>query len=547
MKSRRAKEVERLKEELERIKDNKKRLAAIKPEEKPYFLWHLYFMDVFDNGGFDIVIGNPPYIQLQSMGSDADDLQKANYDTYTRTGDIYCLFYEQGNNLLKDEGVLTYITSNNWMRTKYGELLRKYFVEKTNPIKLLNFEDTRIFQSATVETNILVSRKQNNENKLAALAIKPDYQIGGAIASYFNSNHIIIDELTSDDWVILSKKDFEVKQIISQVGTKIKELPLVIYRGVTTGLSEAFFIDESTKDELINSNNSSSEIIKPLLRGRDIKRFATLNNDGQYLIFTRKGIDINRYPAVKAYLKKFYEKLKPKEKGDKVGRKPGDYKWYEVQDNTAYYPEFEKDKIVWLVLSDKPQFALDVHKYYTSDSTFIMTGENLKFLCAILNSKVSEWYFDKIAPSSGMGTNMWKKYKIEKLPIAEVKSDEIRKKFEILLDYLIFLNDETKPQVNPYTENSKLAPVIEDVLNMMVYELYFEQHMKEEEIDVLKFVDTEKLFKDISDIKDDEEKKEIIGKVYSKLQEQENPIRNRIISSNIKSTDIIRRINSTTH
>ncbi|MBK7447814.1 MAG: Eco57I restriction-modification methylase domain-containing protein [Ignavibacteria bacterium] len=114
-------------------KARKKLIEFEKHNERPYFLWHLYFKDVFDKGGFDIMIGNPPYIQLQKITDEADILQKANYETFTRTGDIYCLFYEQGNKLLKPNGTLCYITSNTWMRTKFGELLRKYFAEKTNP------------------------------------------------------------------------------------------------------------------------------------------------------------------------------------------------------------------------------------------------------------------------------------------------------------------------------------------------------------------------------------------------------------------------------
>ncbi len=137
------------------------------------------------------------------------------------------------------------------------------------------------------------------------------------------------------------------------------------------------------------------------------------------------------------------------------------------------------------------------------------------------------------------------KYKIEILPIPTIPS--YKDEFEILVDYLIFLNDITKPQINPYTENDKLAPVFEEVLNMCVYELYFTEHMKDEEIDIIQYINMENHFRAISGLSSDNEKKFIIRQVYSKLQEQDNVIRNRIISSNIKSRNIIRRINSTTH
>ncbi|MBS1631238.1 MAG: Eco57I restriction-modification methylase domain-containing protein, partial [Bacteroidetes bacterium] len=148
------------KKQLEELDAVEEKLVALqKTEDKPYFLWHLWFKDVFDKGGFDIIIGNPPYIQLQKMGYDADILESANYTTFSKSGDIYCLFYEQGNNLLKADGNLCYITSNSWMKTKYGKPLRNYFSNNTDPIKLLNFEDTKIFQTAVVETNIILFKK----------------------------------------------------------------------------------------------------------------------------------------------------------------------------------------------------------------------------------------------------------------------------------------------------------------------------------------------------------------------------------------------------
>lgn len=198
--------------DLDKIQATKAKLLKIQEtDERPYFLWHLYFKDVFDQGGFDVMIGNPPYIQLQKMGKEADILQEAGFETFARTGDIYCLFYEKGIDLLKkNEGVLSYITSNSWMKTKYGESLRKFFVEKTNPIKLLNFEDTQIFPSATVEVNILIAKRESWNKKLEAVAVKGDYKVGTSINDYLNKNSIILDDLSKESWVILSKPDYEI-------------------------------------------------------------------------------------------------------------------------------------------------------------------------------------------------------------------------------------------------------------------------------------------------------------------------------------------------
>ena len=143
-----------IKGKIDNLNLKREELSEMNPEEKPYFLWHLYFMDVFNTGGFDIVIGNPPYIQLQKMGKYTDALQNLEYETFKRTGDIYTIFYEKGIDILKKGGILTIISSNTWMRTKFGGDLRQFFISNSNPQKLLNFEDTKIFPSATVEINI---------------------------------------------------------------------------------------------------------------------------------------------------------------------------------------------------------------------------------------------------------------------------------------------------------------------------------------------------------------------------------------------------------
>lgn len=562
LKGRRAKEIDKLKAELERIKDNKKRLAAIEPEQKPYFLWHLYFMDVFDKGGFDIVIGNPPYIQLQKMGEDCDDLEKASYDTYTRTGDIYCLFYEQGNNLLKDDGVLTFITSNKWMNAAYGKHLRKYLLEDTNPLLLIDFSKTVVFPAAVVFVNILMFRNESNNNQMNGVKAQADFQIGKTpLADYVNEKSVELKNLNDDNWSVAEKLDFEITKRVEEVGIAIKNWDLKFFRGITSGFTHAFHITEDDRATLIRQDKKSKEIIKPLLRGKDIKRWK-YDYQKLYIINSHNGvreeniprIDVeNDYPAIYKYLLQFYDKKSPKAVRNEDGtyqtlkdrQDQGDH-WTNLR-NCAFIQEFEREKIIWIEISDRANYCLDTEGHYLTNSAYFITGKNLKYLLALLNSRLMDFYFFQKTAQIAGGRKRYTKQYVELLPIPQLDDEILIRKFEIIVEYLIFLNDVTKPQVNPYTENTKLAPVFEDVLNMMVYELYFKDHMKEEEIDVLKYIDTEKLFKDLSTYKEDEEKKSIISKAYSKLQEQDNPIRNRIISSNIKSKDIIRRVNSTTH
>jgi len=544
-------------EELDAIEE--KLVALQKSDDKPYFLWHLWFKDVFDKGGFDIMIGNPPYIQLQKMTDEATLLQDASYDTFTRTGDIYCLFYEQGNKLLKSKGNLCYITSNTWMRTKFGELLRKYFATQTNPIKLLNFEDTKIFQTATVETNIILFKNEPFEGKLQSVAVKTDYSIGTSISEYLNKNAIILNELPEDGWIILPKQDYEIKSQVANKGKQLKDWDIEFYRGFLTGFNDAFFIDAAKRKELIAKEPKLKSLIKPLLRGRNIRKYSYAF-DELYVIFipwhfplgkdeisgASKEAEValkNEYPVLYEHLLQYKKELSERNKSETGVR----YEWYCLQRAAATYEkEFENEKLVWLSISDKPAFAYDLEKRYVTAPAYIMTSKkaDIKYLLSFLNSKTMEWYLDKVSSSTGQGTNQWSKIFVEQLPIPEPPSKSIQIKFETLADYLIFLNDETKPPVNPYTDNASIAIVFEDVVNMMVYELYFEEHMKQEEIDVLQFVN-ETTFPALG--KDEIVNAEIIGKVYKWLQEQENPIRNRVILSNIRSKDIIRRINSTTH
>lgn len=540
--------IEKLHSDLEALNNTRKALHELENKTaKPYFLWHLLFADVFADGGFDIVIGNPPYIQLQKMGEDANKLERANYKTFTRSGDLYCLFYEQGFNLLKSNGVLTYITSNSWLKTKYGELLRKFFVENTNPLSLINFEDSQIFQTATVETNILLGKKSKYNDQTVAVAVKQDYKIGTAINDYKHNNEIVINDLTEDEWIILSKTDFIIKLEIEKNSLRLENLEIKILSGIKTGYNEGFVIeDEKVRQELLELDNKNIDIIRPFVKGRNISKY-TFNKSKDSIIYSHNGSKTNNvdeinvkddYPIIYEYLEKF---------GDAIKNRPSQGKhWSNVQTN--FLIEFNLPKIIWGELSDKPKFAIDFNCNLVEATVFMLTGEHLKLLLVILNSKLCEWYFETFTTTSGMGTNRWKKYKILKVPI-KIPTETDYDKFEVLADYLTFLNDVTQPPVNSFTDNASIAPVFEDVANMMVYELYFTQHMQELEIDVLQFVDTTQHFKqiDTSDNANKEANAKIIGDCYKWLQGQDNPIRNRIILSNIKSKDIIRRINSTTH
>ena len=356
-----------------------------------FFLWHTYFGNVFNqvnktDNGFDIVIGNPPYIQLQKDGGKlAKMYENQGYQTFARTGDIYSLFYEKGYQILKPKGILVYITSNKWMRAGYGETTRSFFAGKTNPLQLIDFAGIKVFESAAVDANILIFAKENNTFSTRACIVK-DKELK-KLSDYIKQNGVESCRFdSSESWVILSEIEQRIKTKIEAVGTPLKDWDIQINYGIKTGFNEAFIINGEKRAELIAQDPKNAEIIRPILRGRDIKRYGYEFAD-LYLINTHNGvkekgikrINIEDYPAVKAHLDLFYPQL---EKRADQGDTP-----YNLR-NCAYIEDFYKQKIAWNRIASEKQFSLIDADIFIQDSMHFFTGKHLNFLTAVLNSRL---------------------------------------------------------------------------------------------------------------------------------------------------------------
>ena len=287
-------------------------------ENSDFFLWHTWFTDVFENGGFDIVIGNPPYIQLQGNGGSLAKLYEGcKYESFARTGDIYCLFYEQGWRMLKNGGHLCYITSNKWMRAGYGKDLRQFLAKRTNPKLLLDFGGIQVFDSATVDTNILLFSKESNRHETQAVSgSKQHKDILKNLSDFVRHNAVSTDFSTSDSWVILSPIEQSIKRKIEAVGVPLKDWDIQINYGIKTGYNEAFIITTEKREEILSNcadedeRNRTDELIRPILRGRDIKRYGyDWANLWLIATFPAKNYDIEQYPSVKSYLLSFAEPM----------------------------------------------------------------------------------------------------------------------------------------------------------------------------------------------------------------------------------------------
>ena len=346
-------------------------------------------------GGFDVVIGNPPYIQLQKNRGELSKLYKdAGYATFAGTGDIYQLFCERGCRLLTPGlGLLAFITSNSWLKAEYGKPLRRYFAERHTPLRLLEMGKD-VFDNTIVDTSVLLVREGCGSEPF------PSVDMDKLSAKDFPPNECSWGEMRPEgeaQWSTLSAIEHSIMGKMRGAGTPIKEWDVTIYRGVTTGCNDAFVVDNATKQELFATDPSSAEIIKPVLRGKDIKRYRA-QWQGWWLItsFPSRGLDINNYPSAKEHLLSFgRDRLEQngKELADgRKSRKKTKYLWFELQDTCAYHEEFAKEKLFWRRVTRKAKFAYVGEEMQCINAGFMLNGNSLKYLCAVLNSELISWY-----------------------------------------------------------------------------------------------------------------------------------------------------------
>lgn len=438
--------------------------------------------------GFDLIIGNPPYIRQEEIKELKNTLSK-NYKVYKGTADIYTYFYELGFNVLKENGILSFITSNKYTRAGYGEALREFLLKNTCILKYIDLNGIKVFDSATVDTSILSFEKiKIKENTFKYLSLNNellknyDFEIS-AIKEFLNISQ---NSLSKESFAFNDESTNALKTKIEKLGTPLKDWHgLNINYGIKTGLNEAFIITTEKKDEILanckdeDEKERTAKLIRKMLRGRDIKRYR-YEWAGLWVINTHNGykskngekveaINIEHYPSLKKHFDEFYPQL---EKRSDKGLTP-----YNLR-NCAYIEEFEKEKIVWNPVSGEYLFSYIKEHIFFNNSLFMMTLDvfSLKYILAFMNSNCYKWLITLKTNLIQTGSYAYgAKDKIERLPIPKINS-----KNEKLANELINLVDEIL-KVKEQDKNANTQE-LENKTNSLVYKLY---NLTEEEIKII--------------------------------------------------------------
>jgi hypothetical protein len=514
---------EELKKDIVELQGNIRKFAGCQE-----FIWETTFPYILESTGnkqgsseefvfkgFDVVLGNPPYIQLRKDRGklankyECKKMKVTNnnqcYTVFARIGDIYELFIEQGYNLLnKENGTLAFITSNKWLKAGHGKKLRQFLLEKTNLDLIIDFGEYYVFPNATVYTSILMFSAHRKENN-SLYAVNIDEQkykeyfkkgFSNPLLEYVNDNRFQMrySDLSLSGFTLGDVDILNLKRKIEENGKPLKDLKdlkgwnININFGINTGFKEAFIIDTKTRNKILadckteEERKRTKEIIKHVLRGRDIKKYY-YKWAGKWIIgtFPALNLNIDNYPALKKYLSSFGDRLN---QDGKAGHRKKTYsKWFETQDSIAYYPEFAKKKIVWQTISKEPSFAYDRKKFFISPSAYIATGYNLKYILALLNSKVAYFYLEQIASSVADKTNLWMKQYVELIPIPLINSKNrilarlIRKK----VDNILKLTKSVDYEKDKEKQNEVAR--LENEIDELVYQIY---GLNQNEIQIIK-------------------------------------------------------------
>lgn len=394
------------------------------------FDWRAAFSEVFADGGFDVVVGNPPYIRQEWIAQYKEHFEKR-FSIYSGTADLCLYFIERGLDLLKPAGRLGFITSGTFARSASAGEFRQWLPTVAKYEAVVNLGDSMPFGPDVwaEQPTMAIMRKAIGPHQFPFLMIHEEIppSIGEAMAA----GGIICDEsvFAESEWKFQPREiTLLFRKVMASGAPLLKVAGGRMYRGALTGLNEAFVVDTATRDRLVHDDSNSDGILRRLLKGEDLRPWYQ-EWEGRWLIFTRRGVDIEQFPSVKKHLEQFREKLEPRPEGwrgrndDWPGRKPGNYRWYEVQDSIEYYAEFDHPKLVWPDITKFPRFSFDEQAFFVNDTANIVIPNSLAPL-TLLQSRLFWFVVTQISVPLGVRAGLWrarcKPQFIERLPIPPI-------------------------------------------------------------------------------------------------------------------------------
>ncbi|MBN2576716.1 MAG: Eco57I restriction-modification methylase domain-containing protein [Deltaproteobacteria bacterium] len=415
-------------------------------EARALFHWELGFPEVFygprpgtrqtierlPEGGFDAVVGNPPWVRQEGLRRDKQMFEHAFPEVFHSEADLYVCFLGRSLKVLRPGGRLGMLVQNKWFKADYAERLRTHLASETTPVEVLDFGHSPLFPDADTFPCIVVA-----ENRQLATGApvsftfvrREDLKESGDDFDLFDyakrkRKSVAHRQLRPETWWLMGEDEYALMEKIRAAGVPLKKYvgcsPLY---GIKTGLNDAFLVDQATRDRLVKEDPSCREIIKPFLRGENISRWQS-DWDGQWMIFARRGIDIRKYPSILAHLKQFRKQLEPRpadwdkdKQGEWPGRKPGSYKWFELQDTIDYYDRFERPKIVYQDLAFHSEFTLNVGGHYANNTCYFLPTDD-RLLLSVLNSALAWWLIGRTAQPGKDETRRLHSTYMDGLPIA---------------------------------------------------------------------------------------------------------------------------------
>lgn len=398
--------------------------------DKP-FKWEEEFPEILKEGGFDIVIGNPPYVRQEKIKEIKRYLEK-NYEVYTGVADLYVYFFEKGLQILKEQGKLGYISSNKFIKTNYGKKLRNLIIKFNSLENYVDYTWNKVFEGATVHSSIFI--------------IKKGFYVDNKIF-VDNEYHLKQSRLNSNSWSFEKPEVLDLRDKINNKGNLIKNFKdLNFYRGILTGYNKAFVISEEIKEKLIKEDPKTIEVIKPLLRGRDIKKWH-FNFEKLFLLYIPWKFPIDDYPALKNHLTLFKSDLK-KRPEVKAGR----VDWFALSRYASdYFNEFGKEKLIYPNIAPRLFVAFDEDKFVINQKCFMITSDkiNLKFLGALLSSKTLNFVFKFLGSTlEGKRFDLNEKY-VELLPIYPATIYQ-QKPLTEMVDNMLKLSEQFQQEINGF-------------------------------------------------------------------------------------------------